>query len=369
MDTQESSPRIAGLDLMKSLGLYLVVLYHLTFRNPPDVLSGRLLPILIYGLGTLMSVCVPLFFTASGALSLRRPVNLRKNIWRCVHLAVLTVCWTAVSLLTVLVLRREHRSPGEFLEIAEALSVGYIQHLWYLPTFLFLTLLMPVLQGLRSGSKQVYRYGLCLLLLLTFGNLFLNDLEYLLRWLLGRTGHTGTRQFFWYVNYFGCYYWYSLAYLALGAYLCDHLQELSKYRRPAAAVILLCGGFLTLFAMARCQVRQTVFDPVFNNYGDPFTLLLTGAVSLLLLTCHPGKRLQRATKSLATCSLGIYLIHWLLIEALLDYWPALVRFTAVAPLTAVVVLGISWGLCWLLLKVPFLRNFFTAAPDWLHHMT
>ena len=327
MDTREASPRIAGLDLMKSLGLYLVVLYHLTFRNPPDVLSGRLLPILIYGLGTLMSVCVPLFFTASGALSLRRPVNLRKNIWRCVHLAVLTVCWAAVSLL------------------------------------------MPVLQGLRSGSKQVYRYGLCLLLLLTFGNLFLNDLEYLLRWLLGRTGHTGTRQFFWYVNYFGGYYWYSLAYLALGAYLCDHLQELSKYRRPAAAVILLCGGFLTLFAMARCQVRQTVFDPVFNNYGDPFTLLLTGAVSLLLLTCHPGKRLQRATKSLATCSLGIYLIHWLLIEALLDYWPALVRFTAVAPLTAVVVLGISWGLCWLLLKVPFLRNFFTAAPDWLHHVT
>ena len=366
MNTEKT--RIAGLDLMKALGLYLVVLYHLTFRNPPDVLSGRPSPILVYCLSTFMSICVPLFFTASGALSLRRPMHLERNLLRCAHLALLTVAWTAASLLIVLALRGERHSLRELWSIASSLSVGYIQHLWYLPTFLFLTLLMPVLYSLRSGSQRLYRYGLCLLVLFTFGNLLLNDLEYLLRWLLGRTGHTGTRQFFWYVNFFGYHYWYSLAYLALGAYLCDHHRELVKYRRAAVGAIFLCLLMLTLFALARCQVRQTVFDPVFNNYGDPFTLVLTGAVSLLLLTCRPGKGLQQVAQSLSTCSLGIYLLHWLFIEALLDYWPALVSTTSLAPLTALVVLAISWGLTWLLLRVPLLRNFFTAAPDWLHRL-
>ncbi len=36
-----------------------------------------------------------------------------------------------------------------------------------------------------------------------------------------------------------------------------------------------------------------------------------------------------------------------------------------APLAALPVLLLSWGVTWLCLKIPVLRNLFTANPSWL----
>lgn len=366
MEAGTAKERIVGLDLMKVLGLYFVILYHLTFRNPSDVLHGGFLTVIPYALTTLMSICVPLFFTASGALALSRPIDLRKNTLRCLHLILLILFWVIVSLMIVFALRGEWPGLREFLQIASELRVGYIQHLWYLPTFLFLTLLTPVLYAMRSGPKRIYHYGLLLLFLFTFGNLFLNDLEYLLRWALGKTGHTGSRQFFWYVNFFGYHYWYSVFYLALGAYLVEYRQVFQRYRGAAVVAIPVCMVFLTLFALARSHVYGSVFDPVFNNYGNVFTLILTASVSLLLMGWEPKGLLRRGAASMASCSLGIYLIHWLLIEVLLDFAPDVVDAVALAPLTALGLLAISWGLSWCCLKLPYIKNLFTASPTWIH---
>ena len=256
----------------------------------------------------------------------------------------------------------------EFLTIAWELRVGYIQHLWYLPTFLFLILLTPLLHSLRGAPTKVYRYGILLLGIFTFGNLLLNDGEYLLRWVLGRTGHTGTRYFFWYTDYFAYHYWYAPLYLCLGAFLEEHRHQLRRRRNAALMAIPLCMVCLTVFALARCAVRQTVFDPVFNNYGDLFTLVLTASVSLLLLSLEPGEKLSRAAASLSNCSFGIYLIHWLLIEALMDFLPAVTDAVAFAPLTALVLLAVSWGLTYGLLRIPYVRDLFTASPAWIREL-
>ena len=359
-------PRIAGLDLMKSLGLYLVILYHLTFRNLPDSLPGGIVSVLVYMLYPILSMCVPLFFTASGALSLTRPLDLRRNTLRCLHILFLLLFWTGASLIIVLALKGERPGRREFVAIASEMRVGYIQHLWYLPTFLFLTLLTPVLHALRHGPQRIWRYGVILLGVFTFGNMLLADGECLLRWMLGRTGSFyGNRQYFWFVNFFHYHYWYAPIYLALGAFLLTSREALARRRRLAWAAIPLCTVLLGIFALARSACRGSLYDPVFNNYGDPFTLVLTGAVTVLLLEASPGKRLRAAAESLSSCSLGVYLIHWLIIEVLLDRLPAVTNAVYFAPLTALAVLGVSWGLSWLLLRVPIVRNLFTAAPGWL----
>ena len=92
---EERSRRIAGLDLMKVLGLYLVVLYHMTFRQAPEVLPHGLRTMALYFPVPLLSICVPLFFLSSGALSLTRPLDLRKTLFRALHLTVLLLIWHA----------------------------------------------------------------------------------------------------------------------------------------------------------------------------------------------------------------------------------------------------------------------------------
>lgn len=357
--------RITGLDLMKVLGLYLVVLYHLTFRNLTGMETAGGKFYAVYGLGSAMSICVPLFFTASGALSLPRSPELRKNTRRCVHLALLLAFWSVLSLAAVLVLRQERMGVREFLQNLTYLTNGYIQHLWYLGTFLFMNLLLPALQTLRRSSRQVFRYGLAVLVLFTFGNVLLNDLEYLLRWVLGRYGYTGTRQFFGNVNHFGGYYWYPIAYMALGAALLERREDRKRWRGAAAAAIPLSILALMVCGIARCRVQGAYSDPIFRNYGSVFTLVLTAAVSLLLLELRPPAWVRRVSASISSCSLGVYFLHWLLVEAERRFLPGLFAKTALAPLTALGILGLSWGITWAALRVPVLRNLFTASPAWV----
>lgn len=111
----------------------------------------------------------------------------------------------------------------------------------------------------------------------------------------------------------------------------------------------------------RSYVRGEVFDPIFNNYGNIFTLILTLCVAVLLLDVHPGPAIARCMQSISDCSLGIYLIHWLLIEALLDYLPAVTNTNRPAPLTAILVMALSWGITWCLMKLPLTRRLLTLS--------
>lgn len=361
----DRSTRLTGLDLAKVLAMYFVVLYHLTFRNAPLLSAGRVLDYIEYFLTTLMSCCVPLLFAVSGALALRRPVDLNKSLRRSLQVLLLAVVWTVLSLAVVLVLRGERMSPGECFSVAWQLRVGYIQHLWYLPTFFFLCLITPIMQTLRNSSRKVYRYGLVILAIYTFGNLLLSDGEYLLRWFLGKTGYSGNREFFWYTNFFGSHYWYAPVYYALGAALVEYRDRLRRYKKAAVLSIPLCMVCLFVIALARSFVREVTFDPVFNNYASIFTLVITAAILLLLLEAKPGPRLSAFAKAVASESLGIYLVHWLLIEVLLDYFPAVTDSNRFAPLTAVAVLALSWGISWVCKKIPLVKNLFTVSTSWV----
>ena len=363
--TRSASQRLTGLDLAKVLALYFVVLYHLTFRNSPALFTGQLWPYVEYFLTTLMSCCVPLLFAVSGALALRKPVNLRQNTKRSLQVLLLGGIWAVLSLAVVLALRREPMGPSAFLYTAWDLTVGYIQHLWFMPTFFFLCLMTPVMQSLRTNSPKIYRYSLLILGIYTFGNLLLSDCEYLLRWAMGKAGHTGNREFFWYTDFFGYHYWYAFVYYALGAALVEHQDWLRRYQKLSIVCIPLCLVWLTLTALARCYVRGTSFDPVFNNYSSVATLLLTASILLLLLEVRAGPRLAACAKAVSTRSLGIYLIHWLLIEGLLDYFPAVTNTNRFAPLTAVVVMALSWGLCWICERIPLVKDLFTVSPAWV----
>lgn len=357
--------RLSGLDLTKALALYLVVLYHLTFRNEPDLYAGRALDYIEYGLSTLMSCCVPLLFAVSGALALNRPVDLKRNFRRAVQVLILAVVWAFLALAAVLALRGEKLSVGEFLTIAYELKVGYIQHLWYLPTFFFLTLMTPLMQTLKAANQKVYRYGLMILFVYASVNLLLSDLEYLARWVLGRLGHTGDREFFWYTDFFAYHYWYAFLYYALGAFLVERREQLVKYRKWAVLAIPVCGVCLTVFAFARSFVRESVFDPVFNNYGSIFTMVLTASVLSLCLGAKPGEKAGGLLQSLSSQSFGVYLIHWLLIEVLLVHFPGVTGSNRLAPATAILVLGASWGLSWAAAKIPLVKNLFTVSPKWV----
>lgn len=358
--------RIAGIDLIKALGLVLVIYYHITWQYPPDVLtSDNPMNYVFYWLQTFLSCCVPLFFMASGALILTKPVSLKKNTLRCVHLLAITIFWVIVCTAVVLLLKDERVSPGEFLRIASELRVGYIQHLWYLPNFIFLSLMAPVLWTLKAGNRRVFWFLIGMIGCFSFGNTLLNDGEYFLRWMLGKTGYTGNRYWFWYVDYFAYHYWYSFVYFALGAWVMENREKLTQKKVTPILGVLLSMTALFLLGLAKSRVKGWVFDPVFYNYSSVFTLTLTVCLFVLLVDRKPGKALTELAASLSECSLGIYIIHWLIWGGFVRLMPEIMENVAFALPMTVVILLLSWGVTWLGLRIPFVKNLFTAAPGWV----
>ena len=360
MELQE---RQHGLDLIKVLGMYLVILYHVLYPYMPDVVNAPTgVAYLRYYLETFLACCVPLFFMASGALSLRSPTDLRKNTRRCIHLAVIMVIWVFLALGGMLLIRRQWPGWSEFFAIAWELRIGYIQHLWFLPCFLFLCLITPVLSALKFRAPRIYQYLMVLMTILTFGDLLLNDGEYILRWALGKTdGRTWDRSFFWYVNFFGIYYWYSLVYYALGDWLLNHGSALPLKKGQLIAVIPVCMALVFLGAMARSRVGLVTYNHVYYNYKNIFVLVIASAVFLLLKDMKLGERTQRVAASLAQCSLGIYILHWLVLEALRQLWPGIMAKTVVFPFAALGILLITWGIVIVARKIPVVRGLFTTA--------
>ena len=171
----EPRKRQHGLDGIKLLGMYLVILYHAVFPHMPDVVDApTAVGYLRYLLETFLGCCVPLFFMASGALALKKPVDLKKNTRRCLHLLVITVIWVFLALGGMLLIRREWYGWSEFFSIAWELRIGYIQHLWFLPCFLFICVFTPVMGALKFQSPRIYRYLMILMAVLTFGDVLLD---------------------------------------------------------------------------------------------------------------------------------------------------------------------------------------------------
>lgn len=364
MDTDARARRVYGLDLVKLLGLFLVIYYHIEWQYSPDILTSKNPGnYIVVFLQTFLAICVPLFFMASGALTLSRPVDLRKNTLRFLHMVLLTAFWAVCCLGVVLALKGERVSLREFLSLASQLKIGYIQHLWYLPCFLFLTLMSPILCALKEGNRRVYRYFIGLIALFSFGNPLLNNLEYILRMLLGKTGYSGWRYFFWKVDFFQYHYWYMFVYFALGGYLMEHHSIKRKHLLPIGIFAGMAGLFL--IALADCRVRGEAYDYVFNNYSSVFTLLIAGCVFVLLLNAEAPRWLKSVAASVAKCSLGIYITHWLVWGAFVRLLPDIMKNMVYAIPMTFVIGGISWGITALGLRIPLVKNLFTAAPDWI----
>ena len=65
--------------------------------------------------------------------------------------------------------------------------------------------------------------------------------------------------------------------------------------------------------------------------------------------------------SLAECSLGVYILHWLVLELLRQLFPTMMETTVLFPMIAVGVLAVTWGIVWVCKKIPLVRRMFTLS--------
>ena len=333
--------RDLSLDLSRVLACIAVVATH-TLMLFWDFDPARPLWAVYNFLALALRCCVPLFFLVSGALLLGREELPRpKLLRRVLHLTLLFYVWSLICRGIDAGFLHLWEAEGDFVSLVLA---GYY-HLWFLPAMALCSCALPLLHGLAYGKKDEVFFGALLLLALVLllstleaipvksarlaaflSAWRLRDLRYLIYmpvgWLFSRRRLTG--------------------------------RQLTALGLAALAALLVSARLNRVLALRAGMAVDTL-------YGN---LTVSAGLTALFLFClcrrlkSLPERAARLLRTLSDCSLGVYLMHPILIDALRSRHLDLAQYSAawLLPLCLLCFLLGSFALSRALRRIPFLRQ-------------
>lgn len=343
----ENSGHLYWVDMVRVVAVFQVILVHLAY---PVFFKDDLPRTYWYAANfydSLSRMGVPLFFMVSGVLLLRRtePTGafLKK---RLIKVGVPTIFWSAFYLWwSVEAYRTGSMTPFRImLSMLKAIYLGDVEiHLWFLYILIGIYLVVPILRLLvRAASRRDLGYFLAMWFISTP----LIELA---------TRATGLPLAFnipvvaGYVGYF-----------MMGYFLAE--INMTAGKRALAISGIAIAVVATYFGTNLLSVNVDTIDAFFYSYFSLPTVLASFCGFLLLKDL--GQRQERtcnAVKALSAESFGIYLIHILVIDLLRRGFFGFRLFSWIAPpaymipLTALVVYLVSFGIIFLLRKIPVVR--------------
>lgn len=96
------STRHGFIDSIKTLAIFLVVFYHLSGSHVQSTID--------YLIISIASMGVPLFFAVNGFLILSKNVDPRKHILKTIRLYILTICWSFITVLSLILINGDKYS-------------------------------------------------------------------------------------------------------------------------------------------------------------------------------------------------------------------------------------------------------------------
>lgn len=351
--------RSGALDLMKAAAIVMVLLYHTVAFDTRILELPGIKTYAGYLTQSFLCLCVPVFFFVHGALSLPRPLDVGGWRRKLFQLPCLILFWGFLTGGILLAVRGERVSPGGLLLDLLSLKQGLVNHLWFLCALFAVTLIFPLCKLAFDAERRVFLvfFGICVLF--TIGNYTIGILVDALQSLFSVRVFGEGYNFFGALNPFLGSFGYALAYFLLGGLMFEKRSRLQTggCRAAAAGVLLLSILLLFLYGVKCSQRNGVVFDVVCSAYNSPFAFAATGAFFVLCLPAAGRSRLGALVRLIGQNTLGIYLIHWILIgvaEPLTAHLSCF-RLLSVRLLWTAVLLAVSLGLSLLLRRLPLLR--------------
>ena len=287
---------------------------------------------------------VPLFFLLGGALLLgRERLDFRRHLHRILHLIVLFYVWSALC-------RCLDAACGRVWMDGTPLGLlilrGYY-HLWFLPALALCYCALPLLHAAIHGGADNLRRGAALLFGVVLALAVLDAVPDKPDWLSALLSP-------WRLSHFRY-----LIYLPLGLLLAE--RKLSARALTALGLAALASLLLTAFLNRRASLAAGKAVEVYYGYLTPSAALGACFVLALCRRLAPWAEKRAAPlQTLAGCTLGVYLMHPILIDLLRGR----VDFAAhsavwLFPLSYLAAVLIPLGLTLLLKKLPLLNKLVT----------
>ena len=214
---------------------------------------------------------------------------------------------------------------------------GLWSHMWYLYTMIALYLLIPILRPFVRYADRKAQQGV-----LTVMVIFLSILPAVTAIFSIESGF-----------YFPVYTIYPL-YLLLGGLLADPTSKERRKGLILVPVFVVGMSYVTFFYLTNKTEFATTLKALVNDYSFILTIVGAAGVFLLLRKTKKHKILEIIDQN----SFGIYLIHLMPLKYIAlkhPFDPYGLGLASVAVL-AVAVFLLSFGVTWLLRKIPFVKK-------------
>lgn len=345
-----SPNRILYLDEVRSLAIILVVLGHLIRMFSNDFASWQV----CCGVFSLTRIGVPLFFTVSGALLLTRKHDVKMFLEKRFKRVFLPFAfWIIVYMILGVVIWHNEFTWRYAYEITFGMH-PLCELFWFIWSLIGVYLLIPVL------SSFIREYG-------DFGARYLIIITIILSILvsIGFFNNQHIRHDFRVIyNFFPV-----LGYFILGSYVHNHEFNLSKNRMFLAGVLMfivgIAGHFLKIYFKGLGGIVLAPVDLfdilVLMETMGVFIAFKYADVKMISDSIRPIKEqtLGKVIVTFSSCSFGIYFSHYIILLYLfyigfMKWWRYKSLFIYF-PLSAIIIIGLSWTLIYVMSKIPILK--------------
>lgn len=346
-----NAPRLFYADAIRAYAIVSVVFLHIVspiVADPSSVSRSGWWTANLYD--AFLRPCVPLFVLVSGLFLLdgrkREPLGLfvKKRVMKVL---IPFVFWGLVYVQVKARVQGTHPSALGFL--SELVTGPVYTHFWFIYMILGLYVVTPLLRLYRASAPIPLQYVVVAVWALAV------SLAPLVGWPLGAFIGARTAVVVQFSGYF-----------LLGPLLRERVLG-NAARAAIVAPFVACGVFTAVGTAMVTDRSGGMFNGVFYDYTSPAVIVMS-VCAFLILGSFPWERiaakdrmLSAVVTQLSALSLGVYLVHYLLVEWLRygkfgivlpgTGWPLLIG----APVTAAIACIASLGVVWCIRMVPLGR--------------
>ena len=347
--------RYDNIDLLKFIAIFMVITLHVPLYFT-DFIKTQNIENFIQFSFILISEGVLIFIFVNGFLIINKPFDLKKHIKKVIKVFFIMIFWGIINVIVFSLIRNETLSINKIIK--ETLNLKfthlYSGHLWFLQNLISLYIFFPIIKIVHDSNKKVYNYLAITMIFFSVGINFLNsicqlicklsNIENLSAMILNNFNKINP-----YINnMFLCYF-------IIGGIVFEKKNIFENKKNVFYAVMLgLISWIIAIaFGYTMSKLNNKTYTENFNYNQIYLIITIIGLYALSTLYINKNNNLlNRFITSVGKNTMGIYLIHCIILEILKKYiniWNAsfFQRFVI-----SFDVLIISWLISIMIMKIP-----------------
>ena len=347
--------RYDNIDLLKFIAIFMVITLHVPLYFT-DFIKTQNIENFIQFSFRLISEGVLIFIFVNGFLIINKPFDLKKHIKKVIKVFFIMIFWGIINVIVFSLIRNETLSINKIIK--ETLNLKfthlYSGHLWFLQNLICLYIFFPIIKIVHDSNKKVYNYLAITMIFFSVGINFLNsicqlicklsNIENLSAMILNNFNKINP-----YINnMFLCYF-------IIGGIVFEKKNIFENKKNVFYAVMLgLISWIIAIaFGYTMSKLNNKTYTENFNYNQIYLIITIIGLYALSTLYINKNNNLlNRFITSVGKNTMGIYLIHCIILEILKKYiniWNASFFQRLVISFD---VLIISWLISIMIMKIP-----------------